>query len=123
MRASKIVSAATLVGIAMSAQAATCPTLDVPDTIEFRVEERSLTIGTDMEVQHLDGQVFATLDDHVLALGAEYDLLNHDGELVAKAKQKLLSWGVSVRIDDCDGRHLATIEERAAESLFKVHTT
>lgn len=99
-----------------------CPAFNVPETGEFRLEE-NFGIATNLEIQTLDGEAFGTLDERVLTIGPEYRVLNHEGELVARAKQKLISWGVTVRIEDCLGRHMATVEERVMESLWKVRTT
>ena len=101
----------------------TCPEFHAPESGEFRLEENLVGVGTNLEIQSPDGTPFGLLDERVLAIGAEYRVLNHDEELVATAKQKVISWGVSVRVDDCLGRHMATIEERVFESLWRVRTT
>ena len=100
-----------------------CPDFNAPESGEFRLEENIVGVGTNLEIQGPDSEAFGLLDERVLTIGPEYRVLNHEGELVAKAKQRPISWGVTVRVEDCSGRHMATIEERVFESLWKVRTT
>lgn len=83
----------------------------------FSMNQKLLTIGTDMEIS-TGGRV----EERTLSWGNEFEYFDENGKLIATAKEEVFSLGVVINITDEKGIKIGSVEQEVLESMFSVYS-